>query len=108
MPVASGGGGGGGGGGGTGTPPGVPFGVVITPKVGQILLQWGNEPAATSYRVYRGTTPGGEGANPFVTITSPTYTDHAVVSGQTYYYQLSALTGTAESARTREFSATAG
>jgi len=30
-----------------------------------------------------------------------------VVAGQTYYYQFTALNGTAESARTNEFSATA-
>jgi hypothetical protein len=58
--------------------------------------------------VYRSTTPGGEGATPLVTVTSPTYTDHAVVSGQTYYYQFTALNGSAESARTGEFSAVAG
>lgn len=90
-----------------GTAPPVPFGVVITPQSGDILLQWGNESAATSYRVYRSTTPGGEGATPLVTVTSPTYTDKAVTSGVTYYYEFTALSGTAESARTAEFSATA-
>ncbi|HEV2344385.1 MAG TPA: fibronectin type III domain-containing protein [Actinocrinis sp.] len=90
-----------------GTPPGVPFGVVITPQTGHILLQWGFESAATSYRVYRGTTPGGEGATPLVTVTSPTYTDSAVTSGVTYYYQFTALDAGGESARTAEFSATA-
>jgi fibronectin type 3 domain-containing protein len=88
-------------------PPGVPFGVVITPQAGHILLQWGKETGATGYRVYRSTTPGGEGATPLVTVTSPTYTDSGVVSGQIYYYQFTALNGTAESARTAEFSATA-
>ena len=94
-------------GGGGGTPPPVPFGVVITPQAGHILLQWGYESAATSYRVYRGTTPGGEGATPLVTVTSPTYTDAAVTSGTTYYYQFTALDSGGESARTAEFHATA-
>jgi hypothetical protein len=57
--------------------------------------------------VYRGTTPGGEGATPLASTTSPTYTDSAVTSGVTYYYQFTALNGTAESARTTEHSATA-
>ncbi|HEU5332291.1 MAG TPA: fibronectin type III domain-containing protein [Actinocrinis sp.] len=92
---------------GGGTPPGVPFGVVITPQTGHILLQWGFESAATSYRVYRGTTPGGEGATPLVTVTSPTYTDSAVAGGTTYYYQFTALNAGGESARTAEFGATA-
>jgi fibronectin type 3 domain-containing protein len=87
--------------------PGIPFGVVITPRPGNILLQWGFQPGVTSYHVWRSTTPGGEGATPLVTVTSPTYTDHAVTAGTTYYYQISALIGTAESARTKEFAAVA-
>jgi fibronectin type 3 domain-containing protein len=89
-----------------GTAPRVPFGVVITPKVGQILLQWGNQTEATGYRVYRATAPGGETL--LVTTTSPTYTDRAVVSGQTYYYRFSAVNGSVEGPLTNEFSATAG
>ena len=89
------------------SPPGVPFGVVITPQTGHILLQWGNETGVTGYRVYRGTTPGGEGTTPYATTTSPTYTDSGVTSGVTYYYQFTAVNGAAESARTSEFSATA-
>ena len=59
------------------TPP-VPFGVVVTTAPGQIQLQWTYEENATSYRVYRGTTPGGEGATPLATVTSSSYTDSAV------------------------------
>jgi fibronectin type 3 domain-containing protein len=90
-----------------GTAPKVPFGVVITPRAGNILLQWGFQSVVTSWHVFRATTPGGEGATPYATTTSPTYTDTAVTSGHTYYYQFSALTGTNESARTAEFSAVA-
>jgi cellulose 1,4-beta-cellobiosidase len=93
--------------GGGGTAPGTPFGVVITPRTGNILLQWGFQSNVTSYHVFRSTTPGGEGATPYVTVTSPTYIDTAVTSGVRYYYQFSALNGTAESARTAEFSAVA-
>jgi len=89
-----------------GTAPRVPFGVVITPKVGQILLQWGNQTEATGYQVYRGTAPGAESV--LAGVTSPTYTDRAVTSGQTYYYRLSALTGSVESPLTAEFTTTAG
>jgi len=89
-----------------GTAPRVPFGVVITPKVGQILLQWGNQTEATGYQVYRGTAPGAESV--LAGVTSPTYTDRAVTSGQTYYYRLSALTGSVEGPLTAEFTTTAG
>jgi fibronectin type 3 domain-containing protein len=85
--------------------PKVPFGVVITPQTGQILLQWGYQANISGYNVYRGTTPGGEGATPYVTVTSPTYIDRGVVVGQTYYYQFTAFTGSLESARTQEFPA---
>ena len=86
------------------TPP-VPFGVVVTPSSGQIQLQWTYEENATGYRIYRGTTPGGEGATPLATVTSSSYTDTAVTSGVTYYYEITALTGTTESARSSEYSA---
>ncbi len=94
-------------GGGGGIVPKVPFGVVISPHVGSILLQWGFQSGVTSWHVFRSTTPGGEGATPYATTTSPTYTDHTVTAGQTYYYQFSALVGTTESARTAEFSVVA-
>src|SRR5580693_6736938 len=86
------------------TPP-VPFGVVVTTASGQIHLQWTFEENATSYRIYRSTTPGGEGATPLATVTSSSYTDSAVTSGVTYYYEITALTGTTESARSSEYSA---
>ena len=85
--------------------PPVPFGVVVTPSAGQINLQWTYEENATSYRVYRSTTPGGEGATPLATVTSSSYTDSAVTSGTTYYYEITALTGTTASARSSEYSA---
>ena len=85
--------------------PPVPFGVVITPSAGQINLQWTYEENATSYQVYRGTTPGGEGATPLATVTSSSYTDSAVTSGTTYYYKIVALTGATASAPSSEYSA---
>ncbi|MFC4585323.1 fibronectin type III domain-containing protein [Sphaerisporangium corydalis] len=86
--------------------PGVPFGVVISPRAGDILLQWGYQANAT-WNVYRSTTPGGEGATPYVHVTSPTYVDRAVTAGQRYYYQFSAVNAAGESARTAESSALA-
>ena len=85
--------------------PPVPFGVVITPSSGQIQLQWTFEESATSYQVYRSTTPGGEGATALATVTSSSYTDSAVTSGVTYYYEITALTGATASARSSEYSA---
>ena len=89
----------------TGSPPGVPFGVVITPRTGNILLQWGFMSAATGYNVYRATSPGAETL--LIRVTSPTYIDTAVTPGVTYYYQFTATNAGGESARTAEFPATA-
>jgi fibronectin type 3 domain-containing protein len=85
--------------------PPVPFGVVVTTAPGQIQLQWTYEENATSYQIYRGTAPGGEGATPLATVTSSSYTDSAVTSGVTYYYEITALTGATASARSSEYSA---
>ena len=84
--------------------PPVPFGVVVTSSAGQINLQWTYEENATSYQVYRGTTPGGEGATPLATVTSSSYTDSAVTSGTTYYYKIVALTAATASAPSGEYS----
>lgn len=89
----------------TGTPPRVPFGVVITPRTGNILLQWGFMSEATGYNVYRSTSPGAETL--LVHVTSPTYIDNGVTAGVTYYYQFTATNAGGESARTAEFRATA-
>jgi len=89
----------------TGTPPRVPFGVVITPRTGNILLQWGYMSEATGYNVYRSTSPGAETL--LVSVTSPTYIDNGVTAGVTYYYQFTATNAGGESARTAEFPATA-
>jgi fibronectin type 3 domain-containing protein len=85
--------------------PPVPFGVVVTTAPGQVSLQWTYEENATSYRIYRSTTPGGEGAAALATVTSSSYADSAVTSGTTYYYEITALTGATESARSSEYNA---
>jgi fibronectin type 3 domain-containing protein len=86
-------------------PPPVPFGVVVTPTTSQIQLQWTYEEGVTSYQIYRGTTPGGEGATPLATVASSSYTDTTVTSGVTYYYEIVALTGATASARSSEYAA---
>ena len=63
--------------------------------------------AITSYNIYRSTTMGGEGSTPFKTgITSTSYTDIGLTNGQTYYYQVTAVNGVGESAKSSEASAT--
>jgi fibronectin type 3 domain-containing protein len=65
-----------------------PTGLIATGGVGVVNLSWTAPLLGTqSYRVYRGTSPGGEGATPLVTgLTGTTYADTTVASGVTYYY----------------------
>jgi fibronectin type 3 domain-containing protein len=73
----------------------------------QVTLTWTPSAGATSYNVYRGTSAGGEGATPYQTgVTSPFFTDGGVTNGLTYFYQVSAVNGGAESPRSGEVSAT--
>ena len=76
-----------------------------TPGNGSVLLSWTSPDnggsAITGYRLYRGTTSGGE-----TLLASPgnvsTYTDASVQNGATYYYKVSAVNGVGEGALSAE------
>lgn len=98
-------GGGYGGGGGGGTPPGVPTGLTATAGNAQVALSWTASSGAASYNVKRSTTTGG----PYSTVSSPSatnYTDTGVTNGTTYYYVVSAVNSSGESANSAQASAT--
>jgi fibronectin type 3 domain-containing protein len=67
-----------------------------------ITLSWADSPGATSYRIYRGTSSGGEGNTPVATVTGTTYTDKNLSATPIYFYQLTAVNASGESARTDE------
>lgn len=89
--------------------PAAPTGLVATPGVSQITLNWTPPPGdlAGGYRVLRSTTSGG----PYATIaswtanTTPSYTDTTVVNGMTYFYIVSAWNQSGASATSAEISA---
>jgi hypothetical protein len=84
-----------------------PAALQATAGVGKINLSWTASLNATSYNVYRATTSGTGGTTPYQTgITSTTFADTAPVAGVANYYQVTALNGTAESAKSNEASAT--
>ena len=94
-----------------------PFGLVAGPSgASAIYIQWNFVAGASSYNVYRGTTAGGEAATPIATGVTygqnngfGNFTDStANVNGQTYYYRVTAVNGTGESAKSTEASATVG
>ncbi len=91
-------------------------GVTATGGPGQVTISWTADQGAVTYNVYRATKAGGEGGTPYVTgVSGTSFTDVAVSSGTTYYYEVTAVDPnavsptdlTAESAKSAEVSAAA-
>jgi hypothetical protein len=85
--------------------PAAPTNVTATPGNGQVTLSWSASSGASSYNVKRSTTNGG----PYTTIASPTttgYTNTGLTNGTTYYYVVSAVNTSGESANSSQVSAT--
>jgi fibronectin type 3 domain-containing protein len=90
----------------SGTPPAAPTNVMPAAGNQSVTLSWTASTGATSYNVYRGMSPGGEGNSPVATnVSTTTYTDLNLTNGTTYYYQVTAVNGNGESARSTEVSA---
>lgn len=82
-------------------PPGVPTGLHVVEGEGQLTLNWtapshSGSSSITGYRLYRGTTSGS--LELLTNITSTTYIDHNVTTGQSYFYQVSAVNAAGEGA----------
>jgi parallel beta-helix repeat protein len=90
--------------------PGPPAGLKALAQSEQVALTWflpnddGGYPV-TNYRIFRGTTPGGEIFLDEIGIV-PIYADTDLINGQTYYYQVSAVNRVGESGRSDEIDAT--
>ncbi len=81
-----------------------PTGLSVTNGNGQVGLRWAVVTAAKSYHLKRATTSGG----PYAQIAAPTwqgYTDVGVTNGATYFYVVSTVAATGESANSVEISA---
>jgi fibronectin type 3 domain-containing protein len=89
----------------TATASSVPAPASLTATVAgtQINLSWSSVGVATSYNVYRATSPGGEGITPIATNVSGTaFSDPNRQAGLSYYYQVTSVNGSGESARSVE------
>jgi hypothetical protein len=70
-----------------------------------VVLSWNVSSGATNYNLKRSTTNGG----PYTTIASPSvtsYTNTGLTDGTTYYYVVSAVNGSGESANSTQVSTT--
>jgi fibronectin type 3 domain-containing protein len=93
--------------------PSAPTALSATPAPGGVALTW-TAPAndggsdVTGYRVFRGTTEGGEAVTPLITVTSGTsFTDTSAVPGVTYFYTVEAVNSVGASVPSNESAATA-
>jgi hypothetical protein len=86
-------------------PPPAPGGLTASGLKRRIVLGWKGSTGAASYKVKRGTTSGG----PYTTITegalATSYTDSSVERGLIYYYVVTAVNGSGESANSNQASA---
>ena len=81
--------------------PPAPTNLTATAGDTQVSLIWSASNGATSYNVKRSGTSGG----PYTQIAAPTstsYTDTALTNGTTYYYVVSAINSTGESANSAQ------
>jgi fibronectin type 3 domain-containing protein len=81
--------------------PSAPLQLTATAGNAQVALTWNAVNGATSYNIKRATVSGG----PYTTISSPTsatYTDTSVTNGTTYYYVVTAVNASGESASSNE------
>ena len=86
-----------------GTPPPQPLNLNDQSNANNtITLTWTPTPTATSYRLYRGTSSGGEGATPITTTTGTTYTDSGLTANTGYFYEVTAVNSGGESPRSAE------
>jgi fibronectin type 3 domain-containing protein len=87
-------------------PPAAPTGLTATAGAAQISLNWNAVSGATGYKIYRGTSSGGETLLASLSGTATTYLDSSVTNGTTYFYQVTAVNGAGESGESSEASAT--
>ncbi|HEY8991244.1 MAG TPA: LamG-like jellyroll fold domain-containing protein [Luteolibacter sp.] len=87
--------------------PSVPIGLAGTPaSIQQINLTWTASPGAFHYNVKRATVDGGPYTTIAYDVNTTSYADTGLTAATTYYYVVSAVNGSGESADSAQASAT--
>ena len=87
------------------TTPAAPSGLAATAVNAQVSLSWSGSAGAASYKVYRGTSSGGEAF--LITVATTSFTDTGLTNGTTYFYKVTAVNScNVESGPSNEASAT--
>jgi RHS repeat-associated protein len=94
--------------------PAAPAEVRATAGNGNVTVGWNYVSGATSYNLYRATASGQEGSGPYETNFGSDYGggfsgfDGNVTNGTTYFYQVTAVNGSTEGAKSAEVKVTPG
>jgi subtilisin family serine protease len=90
-------------------PPAKPTGLTASsgPNKGQISLQWSAVTGATSYNVKRSRTNGGPYSTVATGVTSASYVNGGLVTGRQYYFVVSAVNASGQSANSNQAGAVA-
>ena len=84
-----------------------PTGLAAAPFDARVDLTWAAAPNATSYSVYQGTLPGGEGLTPVAAgITATSVSVSGLSNGTTYYFTVATVTASGTSTPSDEVNAT--
>lgn len=90
----------------TPTAPAAPTGLRASAGNAQVALSWTASSGATSYKVFRGASAGGEAGSPVATgVIATTYTDTGLTNETTYFYKVAAVNTGGTSAMSSEASA---
>ena len=85
-----------------------PTGLTGTPADTSALLSWNAVAGVTHYRVKRATVSGGPYTTVGDPVYAPTFTDTGLTNGTPYFFVVSALNGSVESANSAQVSVTPG
>jgi aryl-phospho-beta-D-glucosidase BglC (GH1 family) len=86
--------------------PAAPAGVSAAAGDAQVTIAWSPVSGASTYKIYRGTTTGGQGSTAWRTgLTQTRFVDSGLTNGTTYFYRVSAVNSAGESPLSAEVQA---